>query len=748
MSHLDLIRTPKVDNVKLLYNFNNKGARGTLHLTTTHLIFVNTTEGKETWILYGHIAEAEKLPLSARGSSILLKTTTFLNVTLIITRERDCNDVYDTIVQLSHPIKYDDLYAFNYSPKEEDLPKNSGWNVYNALAEFNRMEVPIELWVASSMNENYKLCETYPRQIFLPASASSAVVFGCAHFRSKNRLPVLSYFHKATKAAISRCAQPLAGLNSRCNEDEVMIQSMIKSNPNSNRMYIVDTRPKINAMANRAAGKGYENMDHYDNVDYQFIGIENIHAMRSSLKRMVEVFETKDLNMTSYLQGLNDSGWLKHIKSVMDTSCFISKAISFEKRSVVVHCSDGWDRTAQTCSIAGLLLDPYYRTIHGFQMLVEKEWLAFGHKFTDRCGMLSGDVKETSPIFTQFLESVWQLTNQYPTAFQFNEQFLLEIHNHLYSHQFGTFIGNFEKERLLLQLSERTYSLWGFMWQHLNDFINPFYETTHNILTPLTSQKNFKTWRGLYCKHSADIHPRESVSNTMTALKDNNTSLICHVRYLEERIEQLKRFNNNSTNHNLAKNKLNANKSLVVNTNDNLTVIDSLSSDCEVIDVNNSHELDEEKKLELKMACLDMSDDKTGNENGEEDVADGFEKVESILVNNDSGNLISENECLDKRKSDKSSNVLDTSGDGFEKLESVSNLVMDIPSFVVEWESLLTSSTCFCGKYLDSLSCVSHCWKCGRKTCASCVNKSARIPGHYSEAEYPVCKMCFKEINK
>ena len=39
--------------------------------------------------------------------------------------------------------------------------------------------------------------------------------------------------------------------------------------------------------------------------------------------------------------------------------------------SVVVHCSDGWDRTAQTCSLASIMLDPYYRTIHGFQVCVQ-----------------------------------------------------------------------------------------------------------------------------------------------------------------------------------------------------------------------------------------------------------------------------------------------------------------------------------------------------------------------------------------
>ena len=45
---------------------------------------------------------------------------------------------------------------------------------------------------------------------------------------------------------------------------------------------------KINAMANRAAGKGYENVAHYENIDFHFIGIENIHVMRQSLQKMIE----------------------------------------------------------------------------------------------------------------------------------------------------------------------------------------------------------------------------------------------------------------------------------------------------------------------------------------------------------------------------------------------------------------------------------------------------------------------------
>lgn len=36
---------------------------------------------------------------------------------------------------------------------------------------------------------------------------------------------------------------------------------------------------------------------------------------------------------------------------------------------VLVHCSDGWDRTSQLTSLAQLLVDPYYRTIEGFEVM-------------------------------------------------------------------------------------------------------------------------------------------------------------------------------------------------------------------------------------------------------------------------------------------------------------------------------------------------------------------------------------------
>lgn len=69
-------------------------------------------------------------------------------------------------------------------------------------------------------------------------------------------------------------------------------------------------------------------------------------------------------------------------QTVLAGAVRIADRIEGQKTSVVIHCSDGWDRTAQLSGLAMLMLDPYYRTIRGFEVLVEKEWICSGHKFS------------------------------------------------------------------------------------------------------------------------------------------------------------------------------------------------------------------------------------------------------------------------------------------------------------------------------------------------------------------------------
>uniref|UniRef100_A0A915MV50 phosphatidylinositol-3,5-bisphosphate 3-phosphatase n=1 Tax=Meloidogyne javanica TaxID=6303 RepID=A0A915MV50_MELJA len=109
--------------------------------------------------------------------------------------------------------------------------------------------------------------------------------------------------------------------------------------------------------------------------------------------------------------------------------------------------------------------------------LIDKDWLGFGFKFDDRCGHLGTlseeNEKEVSPIFTQFLDSIYQLMRHKPMAFEFNERYLTELNENAYSCVYGQFIGNCDKDRKELNISASNYTP---IWQSqlgVDDCSNP-----------------------------------------------------------------------------------------------------------------------------------------------------------------------------------------------------------------------------------------------------------------------------------
>jgi myotubularin-related protein 6/7/8 len=65
--------------------------------------------------------------------------------------------------------------------------------------------------------------------------------------------------------------------------------------------------------------------------------------------------------------------------------------MALEHSHVLIHCSDGWDRTSQLSSLSQICLDPYFRTIDGFMALVEKDWVSLGQMFRYHGGFLASD---------------------------------------------------------------------------------------------------------------------------------------------------------------------------------------------------------------------------------------------------------------------------------------------------------------------------------------------------------------------
>ncbi|ETO32742.1 hypothetical protein RFI_04374 [Reticulomyxa filosa] len=365
----------------------------------------------------------------------------------------------------------------------------------------------------SKENLKYELCDTYPRLLLVPKAASGTLLKGAASHRSRNRLPVITWSN-SRGVTISRCSQPTSGMANRRNtEDEELLALIHKINTCSESFVICDCRPRANAMANKIQGKGFEG-DTYAQTHLIFFDIENIHKMRHSLALLKKCCENQ-LDSNWYVN-LNDTKWVQHLSKILQCARRVANMCDKDKYSVLVHCSDGWDRTAQVCALAELLLDPYYRKFEGFQILIQKEWIWFGHKFADRNGNFGQDMiprseKERSPIFLQFLDCVYQIMRQYPRAFEFNHELIFELMLHVNSGRFGDFFCNCEKERDELHLWIRTPSLWKYLqknWEQ-NKYRNPGYTPIRNVLKPRYYVRDLVLWEDAYCRFTTDDKDRK-----------------------------------------------------------------------------------------------------------------------------------------------------------------------------------------------------------------------------------------------
>eukprot|EP00299_Pterocystis_sp_00344_P016405 c8235_g1_i1.p1 GENE.c8235_g1_i1~~c8235_g1_i1.p1 ORF type:complete len:298 (+),score=69.56 c8235_g1_i1:391-1284(+) len=249
------------------------------------------------------------------------------------------------------------------------------------------------------------------------------------------------------------------------------------TNPNPNSLVIIDARPKANAMGNQVLGKGFESEEFYNVRKVMFMGMENIHVIRDSFMKMRELVNGK--KDSTRLSSLEATGWMKHLQTILKSACQIAELVDHDAVSVLIHCSDGWDRTPQLSSLSSILLDPKYRSIEGFWKLLEKEWILAGHNFTTRCGhsLKRGSAinDQFSPIFLQFLDGVYQIVRQFPTAFEFREEFLILILDAVYSCRYGQFLFSCEKELVAATAHSHTASFWKAIHNNIASFVNAGY---------------------------------------------------------------------------------------------------------------------------------------------------------------------------------------------------------------------------------------------------------------------------------
>ena len=387
-----------------------------------------------------------------------------------------------------------------------------GWKLYDPEKEFQRQglsNLDTEMnqtkpFRKTQLNENYALCPTYPKYLITVGAISDSNYKESSLFRTKNRLPTLSYYYYNSRGTIWRSAQSKVGISGNRNRFDEELMDEIGEISNTKKLYIYDCRPYLAAMANRLKGAGHENTENYKDAELFFCEIDNIHTARNGLNKLYSLLKNDNFySNKKFFSSFESTNWPSFIYGIIQASTNVALSVK-NGNSVLIHCSDGWDRASQVTAFSQLLIDPYFRTIRGYMTLIEKDFLSFGHQFRYRNGYYSKEEvgeNQQSPILLQYLDATQQLLTQYPMYFEFNMKFLLFIANNINSGLYGTFLYNNEKERSEKQAKQNTMSCWTEILNNIDEYKNCFYEKKtmeEYFFIPVFSINRIRLWEEFF----------------------------------------------------------------------------------------------------------------------------------------------------------------------------------------------------------------------------------------------------------
>ncbi|XP_061118473.1 myotubularin-related protein 12-like isoform X1 [Conger conger] len=266
-------------------------------------------------------------------------------------------------------------------------------------------------------NENFSISQRLPQFFSIPAAVSE---LNLSDFQGKG-IPIWCWSHPCGCALYKMASFPLMEDDDDSQARRRYMERMLNA-VGENNLYSVKTEELSETLPN----------------------IQEIQQSYNKFKQFFLIDGTTEfwLSDVKWFTSLESSGWLDIIRQCLHKSVEIVQCLEKENRNVLIMEEESLDLCCVISSLVQLMLDPFYRTLTGFQSLVQKEWVAGGHNFLDRCNYLLKDKELQSPVFLLFLECVWQLLQQHGPAFQFTETYLTVLSDSIHVAMFSTFLFN------------------------------------------------------------------------------------------------------------------------------------------------------------------------------------------------------------------------------------------------------------------------------------------------------------------
>ena len=384
-----------------------------------------------------------------------------------------------------------------------------GWNVFDPVKEFARQGVTLSPddeslpWRQSIANTEFDLSAFDPPRLVVPQAVSDDLSFSLAMIHSRGRMPRLVW-HNKNGSALVRSSEWFYLPENKLDLGAFpkILQAMFNKD-----VHIFIVLPSL------LWTQSYPS----DCPVYTQLILEDTFFLPKILKKIAALSIKGNLHSDTEIL-LRD--WTGFVSQSLTIAVRFSESLK-ECRPVMIM-GQGQGVLSALSAISQLLLDPFYRTLEGFCVLVEKEFIHFGHNFRDPSTSQRNEDHHSS-IFLVFLDSTRQVIEQFPHIFQFTETLLLFLIDSVYSCQFGTFLPSSFRERS--KFESTTASVWSFVIDHASDFINSQYELFEEPVTPQTEVESLSIWSGYFLRNRcrlpllrADKHIRSSISQSLDVI--------------------------------------------------------------------------------------------------------------------------------------------------------------------------------------------------------------------------------------